>query len=169
MSWLSIFENLKLSGKFWKGISPYVSGFFLFFLIILIVLTFVMGIKSNLMSGFTLFTYFPYWLRFVLLDLIASALIAIPFGVVVGFFISIANGDFYSMYYSELRSELKIKCIECGNEITPQGDWISGEIDIRCEICDALMRLIIEEGRFKKLVLKEGTKYSRSTLKTLKR
>ena len=151
MSWISIFENLRFNGKFFRSIAPYISGYFLAFILILLGIWIAYCLDKYLIVGFTLFSYFPSWLRFVCLDLIASSLIAIPFGIIAGFFISMA----YENFIEGLREDLTVECIECSNTIKPQGMWLSGQTDIRCKKCGALMTISIEEGRFRKLSLKE--------------
>jgi ribosomal protein S27E len=157
MSLISVFENLRFNGKFLKNIMPYISGYFLAFIFILIGIWLAYGLDKYLMAGFTLFSYFPSWLRFVCLDLIASSLIAIPFGVVTGFFISMVNESYHYSYIEDLRTNLSVECIECSKTIKPQGMWINGQTDIICRNCGALMTIFVEEGRFKKLILKVPT------------
>lgn len=156
MSLISVFENLRFNGKFLKNIIPYISGYFLAFIFILLGIWIAYGLDKYLIVGFTLFSYFPSWLRFVCLDLIASSLIAIPFGVITGFFISMVNESYHYNYLEELRKDLTVECIECSKTIKPQGMWMNGQTDIRCEKCGALMTIFVEEGRFKKLSLKES-------------
>ena len=155
MSWISIFENLRFNGKFWRNIAPYVSGYLLVFIFILLGVWIAYGLDKYLMVGFTLFIYFPSWLRFVCLDLIVSSLIGIPFGIIAGFFISVANENHHIRYLDYISERLKVNCIDCSNEIVPQGMWMTGQTDIRCKKCGALMAVNIEEGKFKKLSLKE--------------
>lgn len=156
MSWISIFENLRFNGKFWRNIAPYISGYFLAFIFIFLGIWIIYGLDKYLIAGFTLFGYFPNWLRFVCLDLIASSLIAIPFGIIAGFFISMSNESYHYNFLVGLREELTVECVECSKAIKPQGIWLNGQTDIRCEKCGALMTISIEEGRFKKLSLKES-------------
>ncbi len=158
MSYFNIFENLKLTGKFWRNVAPYISGYVLVFILFWFGIE-LYGTVRNIMPGFTLFNFFPGWLRFACLDLIASALIGIPFGIIAGFFISTANDYYHEDYIGDLRDGLEIECIDCSNEIKPQGSFTSGQLDIECEKCGALMRITIEEGRLKKLILKEHGKY----------
>ena len=160
MSYFNIFENLRLTGKFWRNVAPYISGYLLVFIFILFGVWIAYGVDKNLMAGFTLFNFFPGWLRFVCLDLIASALIGIPLGIIAGFFISTANDSLHEDYIGNLRDRLEIKCIDCSNEIKPQGDFTSGQLDIRCPDCRALMTITIEEGQFKKLILKKHGIYN---------
>ena len=134
---------------------PYIYGYLLMFILICLGVCIVYGLDANLMQGFTLFTYFPSWLRFVCLNLITSLLIAIPLGIIAGFFISVSNSDLHGYFLESTREELKINCIECSNQIIPQGTWFNGQTDIRCNKCRCLMTITIEEGGFKKLVLKE--------------
>jgi len=156
MSLFNIFENLKLTGKFWRRIGPYISGYLLAFILAFLVVGIIYVFDRTLIAGFTLFSFLPGWLRFVCLDLIASALIGIPFGIIAGFLISQSIQD-YNINY--LRNRLKIECIECSKSIEPQeGIWASGQLDIRCK-CGALMTATIEEGQLKKLVLTESRKY----------
>jgi len=115
MSLFNIFENLKITGKFWKKIAPYISGYMLVFIFALLGVWIAYGVDKNLMAGFTLFNFFPGWLRFVCLDLVASALMAIPLGIIVGFFISWDNEIHYPAYIHSLIHDFDLKCIECSN------------------------------------------------------
>ena len=155
MSVFSIFENLRFNGRFWRNVWPYISGYLLMFIFSLLGVWIAYGLDANLMQGFTLFTYFPSWLRFVCLNLITSFLIAIPLGIIAGFFISMSYNDLRGYILESIREELKINCIECSNQIMPQGTWFNGQTDIRCNKCGCLMTITIEESRFKKLILKE--------------
>ncbi len=116
----------------------------------------VYAFGNNLMSGFLLFTSFPYWLRFVILDLISSALIAIPLGIIVGLMFAVGGDGFHNERLEYLESNFTIKCIECSTTIKPQSIGIDGQIDIRCQKCDALMTLTMEDGNFKKLTLNKS-------------
>ena len=106
-----------------------------------------------LLNGFSLFEYFPYWLRIVLLIFITIGLISIPVSLLA--FFSYFGSSSHVDYQSYSRSQLMIRCIECNNEIRPQGDWVTGETDIRCVKCGALMMLTIADGKFNKLILKQ--------------
>jgi len=55
----------------------------------------------------------------------------------------------------ETRNEMRINCVHCNNEIKPPGEWLSGEADLYCPECHALMTLVLEDGKFKKLTLKK--------------
>ena len=169
MSLGSIVENLnlQLSGKLGKAIVPYVSGYFLFYILIFFIIVIAESIR-NITSGFSLYVYLPGWIRFTILDLISSALLSFPLGIVAGFFISISYEDFNRKNREFLREHLSIKCIECSNTIVPQGEWFSGDVDIRCGVCEALMTLTLEESKFKKLVLRQGSKLSRYAIETQK-
>ena len=170
MSFFSIFENLKLTGKFWKRVAPYISIYLLAFVFSLLGVWIAYVVNKNLMAGFTLFSFFPGWLRFFCFDLIASALIGIPVGIFLGF--PIPALDYHSIgnyilklvdekYYIEyLMDNLKIKCIDCFTEIYLDGGvCVSGQTDVRCKECNALMTITTEEGQLKKLILKEHRKY----------
>ncbi len=109
-----------------------------------------------LINGFTLFTFFPNWLRIILMTYIFVAVINIP--ITIFLYISFSSKYSGSEYTS--RKELKIHCIECKNKIGVPGSWLNGEIDIRCAKCGALMTLTLEDGEFKRLTLKQATKYS---------
>lgn len=185
---LSIFGdlNIKLSDRFWKKVTDAVAIYSIVWLIIQIIFWIVIGffdliqgiffmgtsaydtsigtIPPNsmgtinlkpLISGFTLFQYLPYWLRIILLIFIAIAVISIPFAVLA--FLSFSDSG--SQVDSYARDELKINCVECNREISPQGEWLTGETDIRCRKCGAIMTLAIENGRFKKLTLKRASEY----------
>lgn len=151
MSLFSVFENLKLSEKFWRNLAPYISGYFLSFISIFFFFLIVVSLNVHLMQGFALFAYFPYWLRLICLDLIASSLLSIPSGVVIGYLISWATYGFFEY----LRDNLMINCICCSEELYIKGIWIDGQTDIRCDKCGTLMAITIEEVRIKKLTLKE--------------
>ena len=160
MSLFNIFENLKITGKFWKKIAPYISGYMLVFIFALLGVWIAYGVDKNLMAGFTLFNFFPGWLRFVCLDLVASALMAIPLGIIGGFFISWDNEIHYPAYIHSLIHDFDLKCIECSNGIEPPEDtWVSIQSDIECEKCGALMTITIVEGQLKKMILKEHGRY----------
>jgi ribosomal protein S27E len=73
----------------------------------------------------------------------------------------------YSKNKYALRKELKIHCIECKNKVDVPGIWLSGETDIRCVKCGALMTLTLENGEFKRLILKQATKYTQDYLSRL--
>lgn len=171
MPHISFVENLKLTGKFWRHVAPYISIYLLAFVFSLLVVGIVYGVDKNLMSGFTLFSFFPGWLRFFCFDLIVSALIGIPVGIFFGFLISASDYSSHrediqklvneKHYIEYLKGELKIKCIDCLTEIMLDGSvCVSGQTDIRCETCGALMTITIEEGKIKKLILKKSWKYN---------
>lgn len=174
--------NIKLSDRFSKKVADAVGLYFLTWLIlqvlfwgILAIFDFIQEIiftgtvswdqqigsippssastinLSPLLNGFTMFNYFPYWLRIIILIFIAVGVINIPISILAFFSISDSGTDvdIYS------RERLTINCIECNNEIHPQGDWPNGEADVRCRKCYALMTLTLENGRFKKLILKK--------------
>lgn len=170
MPHISFVENLKLTEKSWKSIAPYISGYLVAFISILLIIE-IIGIVGNIMSGFTLFSFLPGWLRFFCFDLIASALIGIPAGIIGGFLISAF--DYYFLrnyilklvhdenYIEYLKKDLKIKCIDCFNAIELDGGvCVSGQTDIRCKKCGALMTITIEEGKIKKLILKKSGIYN---------
>ncbi|WP_276935434.1 hypothetical protein [Ferroplasma acidiphilum] len=159
MPHISFVENLKLTGKSWKGIAPYISGYVLVFILFWFGIE-IYGTVRNIMPGFTLFSFFPGWLRFVCLDLIASALIGIPFGIIVGFGISTANDSYQRNNIKYFIDDLEIKCIDCFKEIELDGSvCVSGQTDIICEKCGALMTITTEEDKIKKLILKEHGRY----------
>ncbi len=161
-------SKFKIIRQILEGYSSICFRLFLTYVIIFIAITIVESIR-NIMSGFSLYAYLPGWIRFVIMDLIASALLAFPSGIVAGFFISISIEDFHDRYIEKLRNILEIRCIECYNTIRPQGTWSSGDVDIRCGECEALMTLTIEESKFKKLVLKQGSPFSQDEIKTRKK
>lgn len=171
MSVNSIIENLnlRLSGKFGKAVTPYVSGYLLFYVLLFFIIIPIVEAIGNIMSGFSLYVYLPDWMRFIILDLISSALLSFPFGIVAGFFISLSTGDLNGEYREILREKLSVECIECSNAIKPQGEWFSGDIDIRCGVCEALMTLTIEDSNFKRLALKQPSKFSQDEIKTRKK
>ncbi|MCL6090336.1 MAG: hypothetical protein M1393_04775 [Candidatus Thermoplasmatota archaeon] len=178
--------NIKLSDRFSKKVADAIGIYFLTWLILQILFWVILGIfdffqeinfagtvswdqysgsippssagilnLTPLLNGFTLFNYFPYWLRIIILIFVTIGIINIPISILAFFSISDtgAGVDTYS------RERLTINCIECKNEIKPPGEWLDGEIDVRCRKCEALMTLTIENGRFKKLALKQATKY----------
>ena len=106
-------------------------------------------------SGFTLFMYFPNWLRIILMSYISVAVISIPITIFVYVYFSIE----YSGIEDTSREELKIHCIECKNKLGVPGEWLNGETDLRCGKCGALMTLTLENGELKRLILKQPTKY----------
>lgn len=60
-------------------------------------------------------------------------------------------------FIQDLRDELEIECIDCFKRIEPEGKFTSGQLDIRCETCGALMTITIEGDKIKKLILKSHT------------
>jgi hypothetical protein len=56
------------------------------------------------------------------------------------------------------RDNLKINCIDCERPVSPSGQWLNVKKDIRCGRCGALMTLTLEDGRVRKLTIKQGTK-----------
>lgn len=116
-----------------------------------------------LINGFTLFTFFPNWLRIILMTYISVAVINIPITI----FLYIRFSSKYSGSEYTSRKELKIHCIECKNKIGVPGSWLNGEIDIRCVKCGALMTLTLEDGEFNRLTLKQATKHSLDYLNRL--
>jgi len=171
MSLFSFVENLKLTGKSWKSIAPYISIYLLAFILVLPVVGIAYGVDKHLITGFTLFNFFPGWLRFFCFDLIASALIGIPVGIFFGFLISASDYSSHREYIQKLvrdnnyieylMDNLKIKCIDCSTEIELDGGLcVSGQTDIRCPNCRALMTITIEEGQITKLMLKKAGIYN---------
>lgn len=186
--------NIKLTDRFLKKVTDFVGAYVLIWLIIEICFWFILGVVDlfgwimylvspyfdpalgitpptsagfiNLIpfiNGFTLFMYFPNWLRIILMAYISIAVISIPLTIFVYIYFSSKYSD--SEY--SLRQELKIRCIECKNKIEVPGGWINGEADIRCVKCGALMTLTLENGEFKRLILKQATKYSQDYLSRL--
>ena len=108
MSPISLFNELKLSKDFTQKLESVVGLFSLIWLffqacfwLLLFALDFITYLISglslvlgggsqphyinlaSLMSGFTLFSFFPFWLQFVCFTYIAVAVISIPFTVLV--------------------------------------------------------------------------------------
>ena len=115
---------------------------------------------TTLIKGFTLFMYLPSWIRILLVTYISVSVISIPITILIYAFFSNKN----SKTEDPLRKPLKIHCIECKNKIEVPGEWLNGEIDIRCVKCGSLMTLTLEDGEFRRLILKQATKYSQDYL-----
>lgn len=113
---------------------------------------------SPLIHGFTLFGFLPYWFRIVLLVYLLIGVVSMIFTVLAYFSMEGSSSEQDVQEY--WRSRLIINCVECRSEIHPPGEWLTGETDIRCKRCDALMTLTIESGKFKKLTLKQTSMYS---------
>lgn len=115
---------------------------------------------TTLIKGFTLFMYLPSWIRILLVTYISVFVISIPITILIYAFFSNKN----SKTEDPLRKPLKIRCVECKNKIEVPIDWLNGETDIRCAKCRSLMTLTLENGEFKRLILKQATKYSQDDL-----
>ena len=196
MKFFSIFGslNIKISDSFLKKVADMIGLYFFIWLIIEIIFWLFLGALDLLvwmmyevnffidlvfgttppsftgfinlkpfMNGFTLFMYFPNWLRIILMTYISVAVISIPITI----FAYIYFSNEYSGIEDTLREDLKIRCIECKNKLGVPGEWLNGETDIRCGKCGALMTLTLENGRFKRLILKQPTKYSQDYLSLL--
>ncbi len=167
MSILSVFGELKikLTDQFKRSILYAIGVYFFSWLILQIffwifagliwVISLIMGGKpfslTPLLYGFTLFPYFPYWLRIILLVYIAVAVINVPIAIFLIMFLDLNTSV---SEYSESRNNIQIFCVECRNPIKVPGDWLNGTTDIRCWKCHSLMSLTLENGRFKALILK---------------
>ncbi|MCL5786072.1 MAG: hypothetical protein M1151_05350 [Candidatus Thermoplasmatota archaeon] len=86
--------DLNISGKFWKVFIDVVTVYFLIWIIILPFALLFMGLMviggklPNPMEGFSLFQYFPYWLRFLLFAYIVAGIFAFPFTIMAGVAVS---------------------------------------------------------------------------------
>lgn len=196
MRFFSLFGdlNLKITDSFLKKVSDLVGVYVVIWLTIEIIFWIFLGILDSLVwiiysavssfgpafgitppssagfinlkpfiNGFTLFMYFPNWLRIILMSYISVAVISIPITILVYIYFSME----YSGIEGTSREELKIHCIECKNKLGVPGEWLNGETDLRCGKCGALMTLTLENGEFKRLILKQPTKYSQNYLSLL--
>ena len=183
--------NIKTGDSLSKRLTEVIGLYFLVWLIILILFWFLLGVivlvlwigylvksfhdqlfgmalpsftgimyLTTLIKGFTLFMYLPSWIRIILITYISALVISIPFTILL--YIDYSNKYFKNEGPS--RKHLKICCIECRNTVVVPGEWLNGETDIRCAKCGSLMTLILENGEFKRLILKQATKYSQNYL-----
>jgi Zn finger protein HypA/HybF involved in hydrogenase expression len=109
---------------------------------------------ASLTSGFQLFEYFPYWFRIILLFFIVDAIFSLPITLFVDGSLNDEAARKIAESKIEARNKMRINCVVCNNEIKPPGEWLSGEADLYCPVCHALMTLVLEDGKFKKLTLK---------------
>lgn len=171
MSFFSIFDNLniRVSRSFKDNIANAIGTFSFVWIVIQVFIWFIIGASvffdilggtsvfasfKFFINGFTLFEYFPDWFRIILLVYIFGAVISIPFTVLFIVYFSY-DSDVRNGYN---RDNLKINCIDCERPVSPSGQWLNVERDIRCGHCGALMTLTLEDGRVRKLTLKQGTK-----------
>jgi len=164
MSIISIFDNLKfkLSGNLSKAIEVFISNYISTWVLLQFPIWMVIGIwycfhlnLASLTSGFQLFEYFPYWIRIILLFFIFDAIISLPITLFVEGILEVVDAGKIAESKIETRNKMRINCVVCNNEIKPPGEWLSGEADLCCPECYALMTLVLEDGKFKKLTLKK--------------
>lgn len=79
------------TGKFWALLIDLLAVYLFIWMVIVLPITLILmgvmtfgGKPTNPMDGFLLFSYFPYWFRFLLFSFIVSGTIAIPFTVLAG-------------------------------------------------------------------------------------
>lgn len=81
--------EFKLSDDFWNVLKDLVAVYFMLWLLLLpfiLIITGTMTLKPNSpnpMSGFSLFQYFPFWVRFVLFNYIVDGILAFPFIIII--------------------------------------------------------------------------------------